>query len=848
MSGRLAALWDRLKGRPDTEHEQAIIRVAVGAVLLVYMLPKVLIDGAAQAADLGFWGGVVVFFGGSLVILADILRRPAISVSRRLAGALLDNFGVTCSMLLVGEHTAPFVLVYVWITLANGFRYGKRYLLFSLSLSVVGFVAVIVVTPYWRDNVAMGAGLLVGMVAISLYVLKLVGRMFEALERAEAANQAKRRFISVMSHEMRTPLNAIIGMADLLLDSSLSKDQAEMTRTVATSSRVMLGLVEDVLDFSKIEAGKLTIAAVDLDLHGLINGVTRIITPQAEAKGLAFSASIMPDVPPLLRGDPHYLKQVLINLLGNAVKFTERGSVTLHVARVSAPADGSVVRLKFSVRDTGIGIAPEHQDRIFESFTQADERVTRRFGGTGLGTTISRQLVELMGGRIGVESAVGLGSTFWFELELQVRAEAEQDEGRPLEGARVLLVGLPAFQYDYIASTLAQWGAACVAAGTPEAGGGLVRAGASAANPFRAALVYCQSGEGAERALAAFRRAAGTHADSVVLCAPRGADVLDVLPAGCRTALALPIQRKQLYNALHAVTADESTEGVVFLHDYLRRRERARQYRVLLVDDTGSNRVVVGKILERGGHIVTAFEGADAALDALEEQTFDVAIFDRNMPGMSGVEAIKFLRVIQAGQRRMPVIMLSGDATTEAQAEAAAAGADLFLTKPVEPARLLDAVSRLCEGSVASVPATAEGSSPRASSLSRSQRQPASASVPVLNYETLGLLAGLASGPEFMDKLVKVFLVETGALLDKLETAVHAGRANDVRGYLHAMKGSGASLGTDRLVQACDAMRAIGDAELRRRGAAALVDMRADFELTRAALERYLENRISSSG
>ena len=844
MKEQLAAFWSGLKARPDTEHEQALIRVAVGAVLVAYMLPKVLLDGIAQAADLGFWAGVVVFFGGSVLIVADILRRPGISVRRRLAGALLDNFGVTCSMLLIGEHTAPFVLVYVWITLANGFRYGKRYLLFSLLLSVVGFVTVIAVVPYWRENIAMGAGLLVGMVAISLYVLKLVGRMFEALERAEAANQAKRRFISVMSHEMRTPLNAIIGMADLLLDSPLSKDQAEMTRTVATSSRVMLGLVEDVLDFSKIEAGKLTISTVDLDLHGLINGVTRIITPQAEAKGLTFSASIMPDVPPLLRGDPHYLKQVLINLLGNAVKFTERGSVSLHVTRVSASADEAPVRLRFSVRDTGIGIAPEHQQRIFESFTQADERVTRRFGGTGLGTTISRQLVELMGGRIGVESAVGLGSTFWFELDLQVRAEAAEEEGRPLEGARVLLVGLPAFHYDYVSSTLAQWGALCVAAGTPEAGGGLVRAGASAGNPFRAALVYCPSSDSAERTLAAFRRAAGTQSDSVILCAPSGADVLEVLPAGCRTALALPIQRRQLHNALHAVTADEAAEGVVFLHDYLRRRERARQYRIMLVDDTGSNRVVVAKILERGGHIVAAFEGADAALDALEDQAFDVAIFDRNMPGMSGVEAIKFLRVIQAGQRRMPVIMLSGDATVEAQAEAAAAGADLFLAKPVEPARLLEAISRLCEGSAAAT--AAEGSGPRAAGPARPPRP--SAAPPIVNYETLGLLAGLGSGPEFMDKLVRVFLVETAALLDKLEAAVEAGRANDVRGYLHAMKGSGASLGTERLVKACDAMRSIGEAELRRRGAAALVDMRADFELTRAALERYLENRLSSSG
>ena len=401
----LASLRTRLAARPDTEHEQAIVRLLISALLVLYLLPGTL----GVASELILFVGSA-HFALSLLVFLRILNAPEKSPTRRVVAIFADFATVTCYMAFFGERAAPLFLLYAWMTLANGFRFGRQYLLVSLGLGFAGFWIVLLHDDFWQAHQHLGYGLLVAFVALSLYVASLVKKLYDALARAEAANQAKRRFISVVSHEMRTPLNAIIGMSDLLRDTQLNREQADMLQTLRSSSRVMLGLVEDVLDFSKIEAGKVVLEKTDFDLHALVNSTSRILAAQAAAKGVEFVVSIMPEVPPAVRGDAHHLRQVLINLAGNAVKFTERGSVTVHVSAQSETE--SSVRLKFSIRDTGIGIPPEAQTSIFESFTQADQSTTRRFGGTGLGTTIAKQLVGLMGGKIGLESAVGLGTTF----------------------------------------------------------------------------------------------------------------------------------------------------------------------------------------------------------------------------------------------------------------------------------------------------------------------------------------------------------------------------------------------------------------------------------------------------
>ncbi len=822
----------KLGARPDTEHEQALVRVAVGVALGLYLLPEIL--RRPGEPHILLW---LVYLVLSLVLFGTIVAWPRVSHVRRTFGAALDAVTTTWCMVFFESAAAPMILIYIWSTIGMGFRFGPGQLMISLALSCAGFLTVLVMSEFWRENVHMGLGFLAGLVVLCLYVRKLVRQLFDALARAEAANQAKRRFISVVSHEMRTPLNAIIGMADLLRDTALSSEQADMLQTLRGSSGVMLGLVEDVLDFSKIEAGKVTLERTDFDLHALVNSTCRIVAPQAAAKGIDLVVSLMPEVAPAVRGDPHHLRQILINLVGNAVKFTEKGSVTLHVSAQGETPEQ--VRLKFSIRDTGIGIPSEAQERIFESFTQADQTTTRRFGGTGLGTTIAKQLVDLMHGRIGLESAVGLGTTFWFEVELEKQPDRGAGMGE-LAGARVLLVGFPATEREPLEQALGSWGAVAVGVAALDEAAERLVAEISVAKPYHSVLLYEAAGDlaSAQR----FRRAAPNPAPPLVLAVPRAAGVVrfDALSAGFAAILELPFDKRQFFNVLHSVAAvEDAHEGVLRLHDYTRRGAAERRLRVLVADDNPTNREVIRRILERGGHDALLVDDGEQVLDALERGRFDVVLLDRNMPGLGGVEALQAIRVMTGAHQRLPVAILSADVTPEARREALDAGADAFLPKPIEVGRLLREVLAL--GARAE-----EAVRPQSAPASRPRRAPAETGA--VNLETLRHLEDLGSSPDFLEKLVAVFVADGAGLLVRIEQAVTARNALEMRSLVHAIKGSSVSMGTERLTRACVGFESQSDAELRLQAPTLLRTLKEEFAASQAHLGRYLRDKQKSTG
>jgi two-component system sensor histidine kinase RpfC len=405
-----------LKNAPRSELEQALLRVAIPAIVIIYIAIDAFVGDPLSANEgraLWFAAGFFIFAIG---LAGFVVTDMGDARLRRLFGIFVDNAGNTVYLLIAGESGAFVFGIYLFVTFGNGFRFGQLYLRVSQALSIVGFLFVLYLSPFWSAHIPVGIGILIALVVLPFYVGVLAERITEAKKRADEANQAKGRFLANVSHEMRTPLNGVIAMSDLLRETPLNESQQEIVETLANASQLALAQIEDVLDAAKIEAGRVQIETRPFHLGRLLNDSVKVIAPQGRYKGLTVTTKIDPAVSRCFAGDPHHLRQVLLNLLANAVKFTERGEVTLSGRAVSDTANGCVVLIE--VHDTGIGIPEDKLSAIFEPFTQADDSVTRVYGGTGLGTTIARQLVALMGGKLGVRSTVGVGSTFWVELPL----------------------------------------------------------------------------------------------------------------------------------------------------------------------------------------------------------------------------------------------------------------------------------------------------------------------------------------------------------------------------------------------------------------------------------------------
>ena len=816
---------ERFRRRPDSEHEMTINRLVFSLLILSYLLVAVFTGKSDLREPLVT---ITVYFAFSVGFFIHILLRPGISVPRRVLAMFVDLVTLSFGLHVGNEVTSLLYPIYLWTIFGNGFRFGLKYLFLSTAISVAGFSVVVATTDYWWSHLYLAGGLLTGLIILPLYAATLIRKLSAARQQAEQASQAKSRFLASVSHELRTPLNAIIGLSDLMRDTTLDSEQQEMTRTIGTAGRSLLTLINSILDLSRIEERRMESRPVEFDLHALLADVRAILSVQASAKSVRLALHVTARTPRFVKADRRHLEEILVNLGGNAVKFTERGEVVIAIDAVRQ--QGSEVRLRCEVSDTGIGIAPDAQARIFESFTQADETIIDRFGGTGLGLAIVKELVEFHRGEIGVESAPGAGSTFWFEIGIETAAAAPSRFSpagvsvvllSPDERLRALLLASGADLKSVASPEKARAAVDLLRQQGVRRPVALIDAGARAADAVPAA--------------AALMGEAGAYAPMLILVTDEPAAGMPSrdLRSLFVTTLVRPIDGAGLAAALEVACGNEASVYGVRDGGTV---ESKRKLAVLVAEDNRTNQMVIAKILRRAGHDVHLVNNGEAALDALDSRDFDIVLMDVNMPVMNGIEATKLYRFASLGRERVPIIALTADATAEARARCDEAGMDACLTKPIEPARLLEIIEKSAldrANRAAAPPSLNEG----VTSIAEHPKFRPIASQSV-NRQTLEDLETIG-GRDFVGELIAQFSGDAASTLRDLAAAAADGDVELFRERAHALRSAAANIGAIGIYDMCLAWRQIEASELASRGHEYVTKLREEMGRVRHALGEH---------
>ncbi|MGF1560747.1 MAG: ATP-binding protein [Geminicoccaceae bacterium] len=818
-----------LLDRKDSEHEQIVIRLVFVTAFAAYAVwldwRAILTPDQARLAYLitGLHGA------GALLLLGHILVDRGIHPWRRYCGMALDLGCLTAVLLLPTRAFIPYIGLYLWVTLGMGFRYGERYMMVSMLASVAGLYVAFVLNPVLHEEFMAVIGFLLLMLMIPLYSVSLLRKLNDARARAEAGSRAKGRFLATMSHELRTPLNAILGMADLMRSSQLTSEQREMLHTISGAGQNLLKLIEDVLDFSKIEAGTVALDKVTFDLHASVAATKALIQHEALSRGLWCRLLIDARIPWQLVGPEQAFRQCLINLAANAMKFTETGGVTIRLS--GQMIEPGRVGLRIEVCDTGIGVPLDAQQRIFDSFAQADETTGRRYGGTGLGLAISRELCTLGGGSLELQSQPGEGATFivnWPFRVLEPAVKAAEEAGPHADRAGRLVV----YARPDDATTARQVERADVAVVVCRRWDDVLAALRD--QQPQALWLAAPMPEGA-------RLPASQPGTALLRIATRDNFLSADLPMACRiVTVPARLDKEVLAMAVHALFAEApgATSSPA---------AKVKPLRILLAEDNTINQRVISRQLRKAQHEVTIVANGDDALDQLSAGGFDIALVDINMPELDGIEALRLYAFATQPDLQVPWIALTADATQETRALCLETGFSDVLVKPITTDMLLESIQQVHE-----TWRTAQATPARApAQVTPIGGRP----VARIDVERLQMLADLDDDAGFLRDLSEAFIEDSTVLLRQLDDAVRAGDVAAFRDAAHALRSSAAHLGVTGLFELCSSWRGVTHAFLSSDGPSQMAQAHAVHSESCKKLidavekeERARRSRISAIG
>ena len=836
LSKYFSIIRERLKNRPDTEHGQHIFRISFGIIWFIYLLWA---DSRFYVPDILFYM-VYLYNAVGIILLIVVIFSTNKSIPRRIIAILLDAFCINLSIYSTGELGAPIFGAYLTTAFGYGFRYGNAYLFSSTATSIIGFAYISNVNPYWSNQPILSTSLLILLIVLPIYASSLVSQLHKAVRSAEKANDAKSQFLANMSHEIRTPLNGVIGMSSLLSKTKLHPKQKDFASSINASAKTLLALINDILDISKIEAGKVNIEKVDFDLHSLINSIAMMLAPQAENKNIDFNVHISPDVPFLLRGDILHIKQIIINLISNAIKFTHEGYIEIYVNNLTS--ENNNIKLRFEIIDTGIGIPEQEKNKLFDKFTQADESTTRKFGGTGLGMAIAKQLVEAMNGKIDFTSTVGEGSTFWFELEFEPQdiISEEKESLVHFSGSRALIVNPIRSKNLSIENFMSLWPLEYCFANNAQESMDLIKEANISNNPYMIIFVFFNHIDTAPEKFIKWVRSESTFKNhSFILITDENISSnkeSSFLTSGFSSIISNTPDRVTLFRTIHAAVAGINT--MTSNNDLLLPKNSTSSnftLNILVGEDNETNQKVIKNILEFEDHTVTLANNGEEVLDEVEDNNFDLIILDMQMPVMGGIEAAKLFRVMYPDKKHVPILMLTANATKEALEECQEAKLDAYLTKPVEPDVLLETISSL---------------------VSEKNNQTTIKSKPsltivkdntfnndIINKNTLDTLVKMAKDFTFVEKLINEYLDNTKVMINNLDKSFSSHDFDELAHLSHTLEGSSRSIGAEKLAETADEIFRFAQKREILRISESKNHLNIIFADTELKLINYLDNR-----